>query len=394
MTAPGTNSAWDGIQFIASLALAAFVLYILAAGGISRVKNFALDLWYGPEIFDDDDDDDPDEPVYNGEPDAPLTKREPLAPRTEVSSIPAFAVEFRLWWRKFLKDAVHVMLVGETNAGKSTAGRAIARTRIEMGHKVLIIDIHTKKDTWHGALVIGGKRNFAQVEAVFKHISLELARRYEIWGDAYEGDDLSAELYPVTIIMDEVPAVMKACPSAAAVIKDIAREGRKVNMFLILLTQSDRVKTLNIEGEGDVRQNFWYLYLGDKAVEQDKRCRQLKYPAFLRTLKSRVPVDTVPLGQMSKAGLEDVGHWDLISLEEVTPGQERQKQLPPPAHTIPAVPDRPLKRLPAASSDPAVAALISGGYQAYQVAELLGGSRALTLERAVAALPRVEEVLN
>jgi energy-coupling factor transporter ATP-binding protein EcfA2 len=291
----------------------------------------------------------------------------------------SWAVRFDLWWKKFLSDAVHVFLVGETGSGKSTLGRAIAQERIRSGHQVLVIDPHSRIDTWKGALVIGRGRDFARIESAFQLVRSELQHRYAVLGDSLEADDLTEKMTPVTILIDEVPAVMQSCPSAAAALKDIAREGRKVCLYLVILSQSDRVATLKIEGEGDVRNNFWYIYLGSKAVEKDRRCAELSYPAYLSTTRTHVPILTDPVGELSKGSLK--GEWKLLSDDSSAPEVISSR-------TVVAKSSSPKYIYP---SSEGIVAMSRGGLSIPSIVRSLGGNRAKTFEYVVISLRKNRE---
>jgi hypothetical protein len=63
------------------------------------------------------------------------------------------------------------------------------------------------------------------------------------------------------------------------------REGRKFGLYMAVVSQSTRVRTLGIEGEGDLLENFRHvLLLGKAAVSQyPELVAKLERPAVLRS---------------------------------------------------------------------------------------------------------------
>jgi len=87
----------------------------------------------------------------------------------------------------------------------------------------------------------------------------------------------------LTIFVDEWPAIQTACKKTATqFITELSQEGRKAGMRLVMLTQSDLVASLGIEGKGDVRENFLFLLLGQKAITRCDAAAELERPAALR----------------------------------------------------------------------------------------------------------------
>jgi hypothetical protein len=70
------------------------------------------------------------------------------------------------------------------------------------------------------------------------------------------------------------------------------REGRKVNLFFAVSTQSTRVKTLGIRGEGDLLENFSYVIVLGKLAANDypDLVAGMERPAVIRTINGAKPV--------------------------------------------------------------------------------------------------------
>jgi hypothetical protein len=189
----------------------------------------------------------------------------------------------------------HVLIAGETGSGKSTAMKAILSTR----QNVTVLDPHDDQQTWSGAEVIGAGRNFQAIAEYMRYMKELLETRYA--ARANGGNNFPA----VTVATDEMPAIVSHVGrEIEQVWREWLREGRKVGLFFLVSTQSTRVKTLGIEGERDLLENFaGVLVLGQTAVsEYGDLCRDMERPAVLRTIRGAQPVivpnvETRPVGQ-------------------------------------------------------------------------------------------------
>jgi hypothetical protein len=180
-------------------------------------------------------------------------------------------------------DIGHVLIVGETGAGKSTTMRALLAHR----QQAVVLDPHAGPDDWPGMQVLGGGRNFTQISEFMDWMVDELSNRAE------QRRNGQTAFPPLTVATDEMPAI------ANELGKDVyanwqrwMREGRKFGLYIVVSTQSTRVKTMGIEGEGDVLNNFaGIVYLGKTAVEEyPELASSMEWPAVLRTKRGPRPV--------------------------------------------------------------------------------------------------------
>jgi hypothetical protein len=180
----------------------------------------------------------------------------------------------------------HILIAGETGSGKSTAMLAALKRRRD----VVVLDPHDAPGTWGNARVIGGGRNFEAIGEYMNYMRHVLQKRYEQRGQGVSNFE------PLTVATDEMPAIVSRLGrDIADTWREWLREGRKVGLFFVVSTQSTRVKTLGIEGEGDLLENFRYiLVLGQLAQNQYPDLAQgMERPAVLRTLGGIQPV-TIP----------------------------------------------------------------------------------------------------
>lgn len=188
----------------------------------------------------------------------------------------------------------HVLIAGETGSGKSTAVRAALQRR----QNVVVLDPHYKPGSWGNVKVIGAGRDFESIGIFMEKMRGLLSDRYNQRANGRK------EFSPLTVATDEMPAIVSALGREVGdAWREWLREGRKVGLFFIVSTQSTRVRTLGIEGEGDLLENFAYvLMLGKVAAGKypDLVAGQER-PAVIQTRAGVRPV-TVPLIEPSGGG--------------------------------------------------------------------------------------------
>jgi len=216
---------------------------------------------------------------------------------------------------KALVDSLHLLVVGETEAGKSTAAEAVLVGRVKAGDYVLILDPHADPSMWCGVPAIGMGRDYAAIGTAMAALLHELTTRYQrkALGDT--------TYQPITIFIDEWPAIQSHCKNAGAFMTELAQEGRKVGMRLVIMTQSDRVESLGISGKGDVRSNFTFLLLGAKAVESLPAIADRPRPAVLRRAGVTVgaTVDGLNIYQRAVVDPQAVYHLSTIPVPPAAP---------------------------------------------------------------------------
>lgn len=173
----------------------------------------------------------------------------------------------------------HVLIVGETGAGKSTVANIILNAR----QNVLVLDPHASPYDWPGQKVVGAGQNYERLDMAISKIGGMLQNRYRQRAGGV------TNFQPITLAIDELPLIMQNVPAAKLVFGRILREGRKVGLFLVVGSQSTRVRTLNVEGEGDVLENFNYLLKLGKATDPDLTAG-MQWPATLTTSGGTMPV--------------------------------------------------------------------------------------------------------
>jgi energy-coupling factor transporter ATP-binding protein EcfA2 len=252
------------------------------------------------------------------------------------------------------KKYPHVMVIGKTGSGKSTICQALAA--LSGGRKFAIAPHFdpSKPDTeWRGCDgVFCGGRNYGTPEdedisyddivnnrvpdisafQILRAILAEMDRRYRDprGFDAQEQHDW---------FLDETPAVARALDKTfGQLAAPLAYEARKVKLRLWIITQNDNVKALKLEGEGRVRDNFTYLYLGNKAKD---RIRYLQKTGELKD----IPEDSARLAVVDTEVAEVPDLDTLESWIDSNLPESRFYQFYQGEYTPPKLP-RPLPKTP------------------------------------------------
>jgi energy-coupling factor transporter ATP-binding protein EcfA2 len=193
----------------------------------------------------------------------------------------------------------HIAIVGKTGDGKSTLAQFLT---IAMEGKRYVADPHYSRhsDDWKACDgVFCGGRNFGTADDEAVEYQAIVSGAYESpsfyqclqainseMDKRYKSDLPYADNEMQTWICDETTTSAGYLKTDFRdSIKPVLFEARKVGLRLVIICQSDQVKTLHLQGEGAVREQFTYIYLGEAAV---KRLRSLKQTKLLNKLK-RLP---------------------------------------------------------------------------------------------------------
>jgi len=262
----------------------------------------------------------------------------------------------------------HILIAGATGTGKTHTARYLLQAR----QTAYVIDPHDDGKTWPGhCQVIGGGRDFAAVAETIENMLTLMDNRYR------QREMGVAHFDPVTLAVDEIPAIVAHQPETAQMLMQLGMEGRKAGLYLVLLSQSVLVRSLHIEGQGDLRENFATVRLT---------------PLPPGTPQDTPRTATVTVGSLNKPESEEKYLVPALrnavpALPDLVPdGQELVPRLVPNgvgtgSHAL---------EPPAEPGSVAEAALIrelsERGYSWNKISNLLGGRRQDTLERVRAVL--------
>ena len=190
----------------------------------------------------------------------------------------------------------HVLIIGPTESGKSHTLKYLLNTTPGEIH---VLDPHSSPHKWPtNCQVHGGARKFNEIQTILDYTLKELQNRAE---QLEQGTD---NFTPLTIALDEQPSIVENVPNATETFGTISREGRKFKIFLNVATQSDRVKTLGINGEGDILDNFAKITMTTTPLNFKGNSKtatltigntktKITIPKTITSLKQKTPINTL-----------------------------------------------------------------------------------------------------
>lgn len=152
-----------------------------------------------------------------------------------------------------LSDAQRVLIRAISNAGKTTLLQHIANTRIK-NESVLVLDSQSYPDKWpEKCKVIGAGSNHQSISIALDNLIELMVKRYQEIGQGLVKEGQHPKL---TIIIDEWMAIVDECPNASDVIRRLLTESRKAAFSIFIGSHSERIKSLGLDGRGDLRDGF------------------------------------------------------------------------------------------------------------------------------------------
>ena len=195
-----------------------------------------------------------------------------------------------VWFPKAV-NALHLIAIGESGSGKSTLARAIVSESSKIGD-VVCIDPHGRSNDWLGLKVVGAGRDYDGIDQFMRATLATMSKRYK------EYETGRNDFTRLTIVIDETTSIAQKCDHWQQFFSDVSCEGRKVEIRLIVLIHGKGVKTLGLEGQGDLRHNLQFIYLGKHAVKQDKNASSMVRPAVMEIDGLNQLIDTSELTGM------------------------------------------------------------------------------------------------
>lgn len=220
-----------------------------------------------------------------------------------------------------IASAHHIMAIGNTGAGKSTLVKYIVQTYCQDA-SLMILDPHAGYGDWGDIPVIGQGQNYQQIAEAFEFLMKTMKERYQV-----RATQRKAKFDKLFVVVDEFAAIASSTKGLSEIALRIAMEGRKVEIVLCLLAQGESVKSLKIEGQSEMKQNFTFIRLGSFAKAQAKRLG-------LEALAAKY--DRYCFVEDQLAPLPDLAEFELsMAVSEETP----QPKLSPAATVPPVVVD-------------------------------------------------------
>ena len=154
------------------------------------------------------------------------------------------------------------LIVGASDAGKSTVLRWLSEQSSRQGN-VVVIDPHSAPGKWPGeCTVIGAGSRHDLIEQALDALVNLMIKRYKQIG---HGEVEECGHPRVTVIVDEWMAIAEQCSNAKATLIRLLTESRKAAFAIYIGSVSERVRSLGLDGRGDLRQGFEIYHL---AIDQ------------------------------------------------------------------------------------------------------------------------------
>jgi len=149
----------------------------------------------------------------------------------------------------------HALIIGPTGSGKTTFTRALLARR---SGRVAVLTPKPDPSDWPGVpiVTIDDDGRFSELTRAFVQLDREVRQRLV----ATKRGQLPGDM--LTIVCDDWPVLASECGRPASdLFKMVGRLGRSLGVRLVVLSQSERVKSLGLEGEGDAKDNFVKIVL-------------------------------------------------------------------------------------------------------------------------------------
>lgn len=211
--------------------------------------------------------------------------------------------------RQIVAEYPHIALKGPTGGGKTFLAHALLADR---EGQFVIIDPDWEQGKWSSLPVIttDDDDGFSPIEEALQGLLVEMKRRVVA---ARTGQPKPPML---TIVWDEIPECMEECKTAGEVLRRILRRGRKYNMRLLALSQSDRVKAWGVAGQGDALDNLLWIHLGGSALDLIPELASTPFPAVaVYQGNNNIPLDTSEAVNLVKRPLNPDIHWQPTKVE-------------------------------------------------------------------------------
>lgn len=177
-----------------------------------------------------------------------------LSKGKDVLSLPApLQIEQPSNLMDVLDNAQRVLIKAVSNGGKTTLLQHIANRRIKT-ESVLILDSQSYPEKWpEKCRVVGTGSNHQAISVALENLIELMVKRYQEIGQGLVKEGQHPKL---TIIIDEWMAIVSECPNASDVIRRLLTESRKAAFSVFIGSHSERVKSLGLDGRGDLRDGF------------------------------------------------------------------------------------------------------------------------------------------
>jgi hypothetical protein len=215
----------------------------------------------------------------------PATPTRPDDPAPTLHIVPAPEPEPTSDLINVLFPALHLLFVGPTRSGKTSIVHELALQWAADGQRVLVCDPDAAPGLWTGCDVCGGGDDWLAISETLDRCSAEITHRRQLRASGQRRTFL-----PLYLVLCEYGEIVQQCEQARPVVEMALRRGGKLNVHLVLDLQDKLVKTLGMEGQSALRQNFTYVV----SVQRTGSQRTAHITAHDSGSSFTLPVPTLP----------------------------------------------------------------------------------------------------
>lgn len=164
-----------------------------------------------------------------------------------------------------IREIPVAIVVGAMDAGKTTVLHWIIEEYSRRQAKVLVLDPHTSPDKWPGATVVGAGRNFGEISHTLDGLVKLMNRRYQ---EIAQGKVREGQHPPIVVVADEWMAINKHCDNADELMAALLTESRKAALRVYVGSHSRRVKSLGVDGKGDLLDGVAFVLLRNDGIRR------------------------------------------------------------------------------------------------------------------------------
>jgi energy-coupling factor transporter ATP-binding protein EcfA2 len=205
-----------------------------------------------------------------------------------------------------LEGKPHLLIVGHTGGGKTTLLHALARQLAADNASVLVCDPDAIEGQYPGYRVVGAGDDYAAIGKALALATKEVTKRRE------QRKTGKREFPPIWVLVDEAHDVISEVEGAWAVLEDIIRRGRKLNVHAIIGTQDAQVKTLGLQGQSKLLDNL---------TRVDVRVRDGQRVAVIDSATYEMPDLPTPDDTVQKGAVQTSPDQLLAALLATSPDQ-------------------------------------------------------------------------
>lgn len=166
------------------------------------------------------------------------------------------------WMARVLRGAIHLIVMGQSDAGKTTVLQVFVESLVADGIPVVVCDPDAAAGDWPGTEIHGGGDDFDAINDTLAAIQAETRSRRQQRAEGQRTFD------PLWVVLDEYADIKSECTLATTVVENLLRRARKLNIHLVIGVQDTQVKTMGFERKSELLNNARIVSL---TVDAQKR---------------------------------------------------------------------------------------------------------------------------